>query len=120
MKDGEPLTGGVLDMPLSQESSVSHETLQSSIGNNIPITLMDNRKDSVNFYSSSHRRSYYVDEEINKVLLLVRDVKKQVEILMSTRTTHPSSNDVPPEVEEDLAVLKSLELKIQQCYKGDI
>ena len=61
-----------------------------------------------------------MDEEINKVLLLVRDVKKQVEILMSTHTTHPSSNDVPPEVEEDLAVLKSLELKIQQCYKGDI
>ena len=48
-----------------------------------------------------------MDEEINKVLLLVRDVKKQVEILMSTHTTHPSSNDVPPEVEEDLAVLKS-------------
>ena len=49
----------------------------------------------------------YVDEEINKVLLLVRDVKKQVEILMSTHTTHPSSNDVPLEVEENLAVLKS-------------
>ena len=48
-----------------------------------------------------------MDEEINKVSLLVHDVKKQVEILMSTHTTHPSSNDVPPEVEEDLVVLKS-------------
>ena len=48
-----------------------------------------------------------MDEEIDKALLLVRDVKKQVDVLMSTHITQPSSNAVPLEVEEDLAMLKS-------------
>ena len=111
VKDGEPLTGGVPFMPLSQESSLSHETLQSSIGNNISTTLMDKIEKTllssiqiaIEEAITSIRK--YVDEEINKVSLLVRDVKKQVEILMSTHTTHSSSNDVPPEVKEDLVFI---------------
>ena len=112
MKENGTITlGGVPDMLLSQELSLSQETLLTSIGNNTSTTLMDRiEKTLLSSIEVAIQEGKLLllfgntwMRKLIKALLLVRDVKKQVDVLMSTHITQPSSNAVPLEVEEDLA-----------------